>query len=248
MKWDNITLWQWQQLQMLDAKKDKIEEHLIIIETISILTNKTKAEILELSKRKLSRIIEDIQFLYLEKPNIRTSEYLKIGNNKYHFNFDPKIAPASRYIETKYFMYNFETNIQKIGASMITPMKFTWKGWKDDVYNPALHEEYANDLLSAPFVLIFGNVEKWLKNIKQLDGEFKGLFKKEELEEDSREVKNGFMKNFGWIYQAALVSDLEKIKLEEAFNLPTIQFLNDLSYLSAKSNYEAELRKSANGK
>jgi hypothetical protein len=249
MKWDDITLWQWQQLQMLDAKKDKTEEYLVIIETISILTNKTKDEILELSKHKIKRVIDQIQFLYLDKPNIRSSEFIKIGNRKYQFNFDPKYQPASRYIETKYFSSNVENNIHKIGASMITPMRLTWRGWVKEEYDSKFHEEYSNDLLSAPFVLIFGNVQTWLKNIKSLDGEFKGLFNKEkEEEEDTRVAKGGFMKNYGWIYQAALISEFEKIKLDEVFNMPTIKFLNDLSYLSAKSSYEAELRKQSNGK
>lgn len=249
MKWDDITFWQWQQLQMLDAKKDKMDEHLVIIETISIITNKTKTQILELSKSKVKRIIDEIQFLYLDKPDIRQSEFIRIGNTKYKFNFDIKNTPASRYIETKYFVNNFQSNIHRIAASMITPMKKTLFGWKTETFDSKLHEEYANDLLSAPFVLLLGNVEQWLKNIKSLDSEFKGLFNKEEAdEEDTRQVSNGFMKNFGWIYQASLISEFERIKLEEVFNMPTIQFLNDLSYLSAKSNYESELRKKANGK
>ena len=249
MTWDDISLWQWQQLQMLDSKKSNIEEHLVIIETISILTNKTKAEILDLSKRDITKIIDSIQFLYLKNPNIKAVNYLRIGKQKYKFNYDAKIAEAGRYIETKYFLSDFQNNIHKIAASMITPMRFTWKGWVEDKFNSAKHEEYANDLLSAPFTKVFGSVVRWVTNVKDLDSKFKGLFKKEDIEdEDSRPGKSSFMKNFGWIYQASLISEYERIKLEDVFRLPSIQFLNDLSYLSAKSNYEAEQRKKVNGK
>ena len=55
------------------------------------------------------------------------------------------------------------------------------------------------------------------------------------------------MNQFGWIYQASLISEHEKIKLEDVFELPAIQFLNDLSYISAKINYDNEQRKKISG-
>ena len=248
MTWDDVTLWQWQQLQMLDSKKSKIDEHLVIIETISILTGKSKTEILNLSKREISKIIDSVQFLYLKNPNVKAVNYLRIGKRKYKFNYDAKLAEAGRYIETKYFLSDFQNNIHKIGASMVTPMRFTWKGWVEESFDPAKHEDYANDLLSAPFTKVFGSVVRWVTNVKDLDSGFKGLFKKEDTEEEDRPGKSSFMKNFGWLYQASLISEYERIKLEDVYKLPSIQFLNDLSYLSAKSNFEAEQRKKVNGK
>jgi hypothetical protein len=56
------------------------------------------------------------------------------------------------------------------------------------------------------------------------------------------------MRDFGWIYQASLVAEFERITMEEVYDIPTIQFLNDLSYLKAKNEYEAEQLKKANGK
>jgi hypothetical protein len=249
MTWDDISLWQWQQLQMLDSKKSNIEEHLVIIETISILTGKTKNQILDLSKKQVKKIVNDIEFLYLKKPNVRQVNSIIIGKRKYKFNYDVKLAHAGRYIETKYFLSDFHNNIHKIAASMVTPMRLTWRGWVEEEFNPYNHEEYANDLLSASFIKVFGSVYQWVLNIKELDNKFKGLYNKDNQEpEEERPGKGSFMKNFGWIYQASLVSEFEKIKLEDVYQLSTIQFLNDLSYLSAKSNHEAEQRKKVNGK
>jgi hypothetical protein len=56
------------------------------------------------------------------------------------------------------------------------------------------------------------------------------------------------MRDFGWIYQASLVAEFERISMEAVYDLPTIQFLNDLSYLKAKSEYDAEQLKKAYGK
>jgi hypothetical protein len=51
------------------------------------------------------------------------------------------------------------------------------------------------------------------------------------------------MRVYGWIYQATIIADHEKIKLEEVYNLPTLQALNDLAYLKSKNAYESEQMK-----
>lgn len=57
-----------------------------------------------------------------------------------------------------------------------------------------------------------------------------------------------FMQQFGWVYNATMVSEHERITLDAAFNLPVIQFLNDLAFLKAKSEHEAYLMKKSIGK
>jgi hypothetical protein len=56
------------------------------------------------------------------------------------------------------------------------------------------------------------------------------------------------MRHYGWIYQATLIAEHEKIKLDEVYELPTIQALNDLAYLKSKNAYEAEQIKNRYGK
>jgi hypothetical protein len=64
----------------------------------------------------------------------------------------------------------------------------------------------------------------------------------------SRDTASGFMQRFGWIYQATIVAEHEKIKLEQVYEMMTIQFLNDLSYLKAKAEYDKEQIKKSYGK
>lgn len=84
--------------------------------------------------------------------------------------------------------------------------------------------------------------------------EFKNLFGDGGIEEsqDDNYASGGsgqqFMQRFGWHYQSELVSRYEGIKLDEAYQLPTIQYLNDLAYLKEKSNYEREAIKKASSK
>jgi hypothetical protein len=92
-----------------------------------------------------------------------------------------------------------------------------------------------------------------LSRLQELDKGFEGLFGSgndvEELDEvSSRSPVSNFMRDFGWIYQASLVAEFERIPMEEVYDIPTLQFLNDLSFLKAKNEYEAEQLKKINGK
>jgi hypothetical protein len=56
------------------------------------------------------------------------------------------------------------------------------------------------------------------------------------------------MRQYGWIYQASIISEHEKIKLADVYELPTIQALNDLSYLKAKNAFDSDQMKKAYAK
>ena len=56
------------------------------------------------------------------------------------------------------------------------------------------------------------------------------------------------MQRYGWIYQATLIAEHEKIKLDEVYNLSTIQALNDLAYLKSKNAHDREQIKKAYAK
>ena len=51
------------------------------------------------------------------------------------------------------------------------------------------------------------------------------------------------MSVYGWIYQATLIAEHERIKLDEVYNLSTLQVLNDLAYLKSKNAYDSEQMK-----
>ena len=91
-----------------------------------------------------------------------------------------------------------------------------------------------------------------MSKIKAIDDEFVGLFG--ETSEQPDDVVDGigndvhpFQKQYGWIYQAVLVAQHNNITLERAYQLPTIQFLNDLAYIKSKSEFDAYLLKTAHG-
>jgi hypothetical protein len=86
-----------------------------------------------------------------------------------------------------------------------------------------------------------------------LDKEFKGLYGPTDDgagsgEDESGRSASGFMHSYGWIYQTKLVAEFEGITLDQAFNLPVINFLNDLAYLKAKIEHDNELIRKSYGK
>ena len=93
----------------------------------------------------------------------------------------------------------------------------------------------------------------FLSSLQRLDKEFEGLFDSRDDDEESNQISSrsavsNFMRFYGWLYQTELVANYEKIKLEEAYDLPTLQYLNNLAYLKAKGEYEAEQLRKAYGK
>ena len=82
-----------------------------------------------------------------------------------------------------------------------------------------------------------------MSRISELDKGFSGLFDSGNDGEGDNEVSgrgsiSNFMRYYGWIYQTSLVAEFERITMEEAYEIPTLQFLNDLAYLKAKSEHE----------
>jgi hypothetical protein len=51
------------------------------------------------------------------------------------------------------------------------------------------------------------------------------------------------MRNFGWLSNGEMVSKFENISINEVWELPTIQFLNDLSCLKMKREVEADIER-----
>jgi hypothetical protein len=87
-----------------------------------------------------------------------------------------------------------------------------------------------------------------LSSIHQLDKEFSGLFqsgndKEGDEQRGGRNTSGNFMQKYGWIYQATIIAEHERFKLEDAYEIPTIQALNDLSYIKAKQSYDKERMK-----
>ena len=78
-----------------------------------------------------------------------------------------------------------------------------------------------------------------MHTLGEFNEQYKGLFGRGDAEIDeepkgSATIEDQFQDDFGWIYNAREVAEFERIGLDMVYDLPVIQFLNDLSYLKQK--------------
>ena len=81
----------------------------------------------------------------------------------------------------------------------------------------------------------------FLSIINEVDRRYPVLFGGAERPDDSepdQSIERVFAKHYGWIYSTSLVADLERITLDQAFELPIYQYLNGLAYCKMKEKLE----------
>jgi len=130
MNWKDVTVWQWQQIQNLLVKREGLTELDIAVKSLEILTYQTEAQIDSLSIKELNEQLKKITFITESAPIPKPNDIIKIGKKRYRCVYDIRNIPYSRYLETKFFGDDIINNLHKIAASMVMPMKLTWRGWK----------------------------------------------------------------------------------------------------------------------
>ena len=81
----------------------------------------------------------------------------------------------------------------------------------------------------------------FLSIINEVDRNYPVLFggtKREDDGEADESIERIFGKYYGWIYNTTLVADFERITLDQAFELPVMQYLNGLAYCKMKDKLE----------
>lgn len=157
MNWKDVTVFQRQQLEAVKNKKDDTELDKAI-KALAILTNRTESQIDSLSIKDLNKQLKEIDFIAKGDAKPKAVDYIRVNGRQYKCIFDIRQLPYARYIESKFFGNDVLNNCHKIAASMVLPMKKTWRGWKVAKYDASKHEEYAQDLLAAPFESVYGSM------------------------------------------------------------------------------------------
>jgi hypothetical protein len=156
MKWNELTLWQYQQLMPTITNPDKDWTELDAeVKQICIVTGLTEYQIDSLSLTALKELRKELAFLS-EPIDGKPVNYIVTNGKRYRINYDIKNMPSARYIESKVFSKDTLANLHKIAASMVIPQKRNWLGkWVDQDYDASKHEEYASDMQEANFVHIY---------------------------------------------------------------------------------------------
>jgi hypothetical protein len=156
MKWNELTLWQYQQLMPIMTTPDKDWTELDKeVKLLTIVTGLTENQIDSLGIQDLQELRKDL--LFLDEPiEGKPVDYIKANGKQYRINYDIKNMPSARYIESKVFSKDTLANLHKIAASMVIPQKKNWFGkWVDDKYDASKHEEYSTDMQEANFINVY---------------------------------------------------------------------------------------------
>lgn len=226
-KWRNISVEMYQYIndihesEMIDIDK--------ILFSIVALTRSTENEIDNCNLYTIVRLQKELKKRF-DEMNEPRQEVKRLKG--FRFNYDINNVTLGQYIEVQHFLkQGYVNNIHLLAASICTKRKMT-------------HPQKAEAILKLPMLPIIWNVAKFLEVFKTFNESYKGLFGIEDIEEeDLKPISNTFNDQYGWIYSAKKVAELEGITLEKAFDLPIVQAFNDLAYLKAHQEYESDILK-----
>jgi hypothetical protein len=224
-KWNKITVEMYQYINEInETDMDQVDK---VLFSMAFLVGKSEQEFDKINKYKFAQLQRQFKQRF-EQLNVQGNETERIKDFK--FNFDIRKVTLGQFIEVQHFYKNnYLNNLHLIAASFSTCDKLS-------------HVERADKILKMSLLPVLFNVKKFIEVIKKLSDEYSGLFGIEEMEEEElKPLTNGFNEQYGWIYSAKKVAEFEGIKLDEAYDLPIIQAFNDLSYLKAHQEYEAEI-------
>lgn len=159
MTWNELTVWQYQQIYPIVTKPEKDWTNLDVeSKLVGIIYNLTDTQVDSLTIQQFNNLRGTLDFLD-DKIEGKAVKYTQVNGKRYRFIYDVQQMKAARYIESKVFSTDLIGNLHKLGASMVVPQKKTWYGrWVDDTYDAAKHSEYAADLQASNFVHIYHSV------------------------------------------------------------------------------------------
>lgn len=174
MTWNELTVWQYQQIYPIVTKPEKDWTNLDVeSKLVGIIYNLTDTQVDSLTIQQYNNLKKTLNFLE-DKIEGKAVKYTEANGKRYRFIYDVQQMKAARYIESKVFSTDLINNLHKLAASMVVPQKKTWYGrYVDDKYDAAKHSEYAADLQASNFVHIYHSVvffyqvyRNWIKSSK----------------------------------------------------------------------------------
>ena len=159
MTWNELTVWQYQQIYPIVTKPEKDWTTLDVeSKLVGILHNLTDTQVDSLSVAEFNKLKVTLNFLD-DKIEGKPVKYTEVNGKRYKFIYDVQQIKAARYIETKVFSTDLVGNLHKLAASMVMPQRKTWYGkWVDDKYDASKHSEYADDLQGANFMHVYQSI------------------------------------------------------------------------------------------
>lgn len=228
-KWDNISLFKFQTVQMYQEKKDMPEIDKVLW-SICTVFDYTEYQLDNMEPEQVEKLSRKITGIFESK--LDPQPFKRIG--KYFINYDISKITLGQYIELSFFLQQPIQNAHYTLASLSSLPLMKNKAEH--------HRKKANYFLKQSIVKVVGTVARIMEQFTAFNYEYKGLFGLDR--EVNGDVQNDvFNKRHGWIYSATQIAEHERISLEDTFRIPVRQAMNDLGYLKALAKYQAEQTK-----
>lgn len=230
MRWSDITLQQFQIISTINTNPayDELDK---ILHTACILFDITEYEMSQTRVRKATRLIGKTSKLFASAFPDRA--YNRIG--RYYINYNIEKMRLGQYVELSHFLQQDAIENAHYILASVAYSPFC----KNNSNN---HEKVSSYLLKQPISKIAGSLGRLINCFNDFNKGYSGLFglseNDEEIEEDTQ--ADPFNKQWGWIYSATQVAKHERITLDQAFDLPIRQALNDLAFLKDKNEYDKQ--------
>lgn len=227
-KWNKISLYKFQQIELINAKKDLDDIGKTLFSTC-VVFDMTEYQLDNAPIRKVNRLVSEMQKIF--STELKPVPKKRIG--KYFLNYDMGAIRFGQYRELSFYLSsNYIQNAHKILASVSN----TWKRKNDS----ETHEKRAGYFLNKSIDKITGCLSLIVERFSAFNKEYNWLFGLDTETHESEAISNPFNKKYGWVYASEQIATLKKITLDEVDDLNIREVFNHLAYLKAKSKYEAE--------
>lgn len=230
--WEDISLFKYQKIEEYNTNEN-LDDLAKVLFSVCVVYDKTEYELDQAGLKVAGKLSNRVQKIFEQKFDPVPEK--RIG--RYFLNYNPASMTFGQYVELMFFMQDPPRNAHFIMASISN--KWLRKNRSKD------HRRKAEYFLHQPVTKIIGSLKLFIERFAAFNAEYKSLFGLNDEAGGKEAQGNFFNKRYGWIYSATQVAKHEGIKLDEVFGLPVRQALNDLAFLKAKSEYEAEQIKRA---
>lgn len=167
MNWNTVTVRQYQAIfNVLNTPVVEGAPELTELEQgiklISILHGLPEDKVEAMAADRYMASLKDLEFLHTEKmiPAAGAKYFRPNTKRRYRFTYDIRKMRIARIAEIKTFAdQGLIPNLHRLAASFVVPQRRNCLGlWVDESYDASVHSDYADDMLGAPLVQVYGSI------------------------------------------------------------------------------------------
>lgn len=154
-----ITIQKFQQLYNISLiEVDEVEKSAMLVEC---MTGKSAFEVNRMPIKKFNKLCKDINNAfdtYTTKTDKGKPKNVVRANGRWYWvNYDITRKPyiAGKYVEVATFSQDIIGNLHKLMATMVTPLKWSFKGLVPDTKSELTHQQISDDMLQLNFSVAY---------------------------------------------------------------------------------------------